>query len=336
MNNSFKLLFVYALCSVLCSLPQAHAFDYKLSGYGTLGELSPDFDFHDNVEFIGDFRLRAEMNHDINRNNKIGISAAIDELSINQKKYIREGMIFWENEFSRIEVGITDSVAFKLGVGLPDVGGLRINDNSFLFDKMPHGNIVISNPLLSSGRYYPRINLVSKPIGGWTLGVSASGVTDKYKYSGDAVARYRASGGKLKSSVSIGASFIDSPQNFQTDAFSPSVTADYRAQGYVGLNLQYNSFIFGASVRAIYDEKEIGPVSDGIIAGAGLSYDLLAVSISGTYLMSAVGVWDDEIFYDHTGVLSLRYKHNENSDVWLSGGYTGDEPFVSAGIRLAF
>jgi hypothetical protein len=335
-GRALGLLFL-APCSLF--LVPASAMEFKYSGYGTVGTLTPDLT---RPQFIGDWRIRAQADHTFDNGIKLGAAYALDDLAIYQRKYSREAMIFLENHLGRIEAGLTDSIAYKLGSGLPDVGGLRVNDNSILFREMPSANAIISNPLLSGGRYAPRLNIVTTPTRPWQFGVSATGLTGKYKYGADAAIKYRDSEGKVKTSLSFGASFIDSPENFQTDAFSAPITADSRAQAFAGINLQYNSWIWGMTLRAIYDTNAVGPKTDGAIAGTGLSYDILSYSISGTYLMSAVGVWDNAAHYDHTGILSLRYKYNEKFDLWMSGGgrmgggEKSFESFAAAGLRLTF
>jgi hypothetical protein len=105
-----------------------------------------------------------------------------------------------------------------------------------------------------------------------------------------------------------------------------------------GLNVQYNSWIFGLTSRAVYDQNPIGPVSSGINAGTGISYDLLSYSISATYLGSNTGIWDKDApnYLIHTGILSFRYKYTENVSMWLSGGITGEYPFIGAGLKGSF
>ena len=131
---------------------------------------------------------------------------------------------------------------------------------------------------------------------------------------------------------------MDNPDGFSTDVYSPAVTADWRAQFTAGMNLQYNSWIWGTTARVIYDENPIGPISDGIVLGTGVSYDLLQYSVSLTYMFSDTGIWNKDVndFTDHMVIGSFRYKYSQNVDGWISIGVSSETPFVSAGLRLTF
>ena len=106
----------------------------------------------------------------------------------------------------------------------------------------------------------------------------------------------------------------------------------------MGMNLQYNSWIWGLTGRVIYDRNPIGPISDGFVIGTGISYDVFKYSVSLTYMMSDTGVWQQDIndYIDNTVVASFRYKYSENVDGWISSGITSKTPFVSAGMRITF
>jgi len=91
------------------------------------------------------------------------------------------------------------------------------------------------------------------------------------------------------------------------------------------------------SARVIYDENPIGPQSDGIAAGTGVSYDLLNYSVSLSYLFTDTGIWGDAPNYDdHTVIASFRYKYSQNVDGWISTGLSTSKAFLSAGMRLTF
>ena len=154
----------------------------------------------------------------------------------------------------------------------------------------------------------------------------------------DAGLKIRRPSGKVKTAYAFGASFMDNPRDFDNEVYTPGVTADWRAQMSLGMNLQYNSWIWGLSGRVIYDNNPIGEISDGFVVGTGVSYDLLRYSVSLTYMLSDTGVWQSDIddFIDHMAIASFRYKYSENVDGWISGGITSQTPFVSVGLRLTF
>ncbi len=314
----------------------AGKFNFKLTGYGTGGIIQPDFE---TPLFIGDWRVRGEINVNANENHKFGAVYALDAAATDDGKAFREAFGFYQmRNFGRIEVGFTDSIARKLGVGLPDVGGLRINDRPIFHKKIVPEGPVISDTTLTTGRGALRVNVATNQVNGVQYGLSLAGITDDYDFAVDGGLKIRKSEGKLKRAFSIGASFMDNPHGFSTDVYAPPVTADSRTQFTAGMNIQYNSWIWGTTARLIYDDNPIGSVSDGIVAGTGVSYDLLQYSVSLTYMFSDTGIWNRDVddFMDHMLIGSFRYKYSANVDGWISLGITSKTPFVSAGMRLTF
>ena len=311
-------------------------FNFKLSGYGTGGMIQPKLQ---TPVFIGDWRVRGQMNFAPNDEHKFGAVYALDAAALDDGRAMREAFGFYElRDAGRIELGFTDSIARKLGVGLPDVGGLRINDRPIFHKKIVPAGPVISDTTLTTGRSALRMNVVSVSGGGAQYGLSLAGITDDYDFAVDAGLKIRRPSGKLKTAWSFGASFMDNPHGFSTDVYAPSVTADWRTQFTAGLNVQYNSWIWGTTARVIYDDNPVGPISDGLVVGSGVSYDLLKYSVSLTYMFSDTGIWNRGVddFMDHMLIGSFRYKYSENVDGWISLGVTSETPFVSAGMRLTF
>ncbi|MFQ6729765.1 MAG: hypothetical protein ACLRFK_01775 [Alphaproteobacteria bacterium] len=311
--------------------------DFRLTGYGTFGMINPDIE---TPLSIGDWRVRGQITNSSIQDTKLGFVYAMDKASLDKGNFSREVFAFLQSKsVGRIEFGFTDSIARKLGLGLPDVGGLRINDRPLYNEKIIPDGAVIADTILTSGRSNSlRLNAVSNSSNGVQYGVSVSGITDDYKWAADAGIKYRKSSGKLKSAYSVGASFMNRPDNFDNEIYTPGVTADWRAQMSMSMNLQYNSWIFGLSGRVIYDQNPIGEVSDGFVVGTGVSYDLFQYSVSLVYMMSDTGVWQNDVddFIDNTVVASFRYKYSENVDGWISGGATSKTPFISAGMRITF
>ena len=138
---------------------------------------------------------------------------------------------------------------------------------------------------------------------------------------------------------------MNKPNDYEENSFTPSVTADWRGQVALGMNLQYNSFIWGTSARVIYDENPVAKTADGFIAGTGISYDLLQSSISLNYLFSDTHLWNhrDKITHEkldgdyvHTILASFRYKYTEKTAVFMSAGFADTTPFFAVGIRTGF
>ncbi|MDE6477660.1 MAG: hypothetical protein K2L94_00240, partial [Alphaproteobacteria bacterium] len=264
---------------------------FKVTGYGTAGMFEPDFV---DAEFVGDWRVRGQLNYAAMAGQTVGAVYAIDALALETGRPLREAFGFWESSrYGRVELGMTDSIARKLGVGLPDVGGLRVNDQSLVYKKISPDGPVIADTTLSTGRYALRVNAVSLPTRPVQYGLSVAGLTDDYNFAVDAGMKIRRPTGKVKTAFAMGASFMDAPDNYRADIYAPRVTADWRAQVSAGMNLQYNSWIWGLSARVIYDENPVGVQSDGVAAGTGVSYDLLNYSVSLSYLFTDTGIWGD-------------------------------------------
>ena len=338
-----KYMAVAALTMGIFGVSAADALQYdmgklsaKLTGYATSGVINPDFE---SPLFIGDWRARGQLTYDINDGYKIGAVYAMDQSAIEKGNFSRETFAYIESrDFGRIEAGWTDSIARKLGVGLPDVGGLRINDRPLFNEKIIPDGPVIADTTLTSGRNAPRINIVTAPDNGLQYGISASGFANNYDWAVDAGLKLRKPNGKLKTAYSVGVSFMNNPHDFDVEVYTPGVTADWRAQVSAGMNLQYNSWVWGVTGRVIYDQNPKGDASDGFVVGTGVSYDLLKYSISMTYMLSDTGVWQSDIndFIDHMVIASFRYKYSERVDGWMSGGITSQTPFISAGLRITF
>ncbi|MBP5707930.1 MAG: hypothetical protein J6W79_02965, partial [Alphaproteobacteria bacterium] len=270
---------------------------------------------------------------------RLGVVYSLDQQTIDQDEYVDDLFVLWQFKgVGRIEIGLTDSVTEKLGLGLPDVGGLRMNNNPIFYKEIKPSGAVISDTILDSGDGAPRVNVVSASRDGVQYGLSVAGFSDKYDFAVDGGIKLRYPHGKTKTAYSFGASFMSHPNRFDQSQFSPRATADWRTQFSMAMNLQYNSLMFALTGRAIYDENPIGITGDGIIVGTGISYDLLKYTVSLSYTVSDTGIWHKGIddFINHTVVSSFRYKYSEIVDGWFSIGFTDETPFVAAGIRATF
>jgi len=330
-------------------MPPAAALDFgqgqwklKLTGDGTLGGAYSN----DTKNYVvTDFRLRAQGTYTLSSDVTFGAMYSIDEISLTHRYYARDAFLFTESPQGRAEIGWTDSIATKLGLGLPDVGGLRLNDYSILYDIVNKNIPVISNPAVGQ-RYAFRATAVSIPQNPWQIGMSVAPWSDNFKYNADIGVKYRAGEGKMKWALSFGGAFIDSPKGLRTDFYTPQVTADWRADISAGLNIQYNSWVIGVNARGIYDYKPVGAPSDGVRFGVGASYDFLKFTASLSYIFSDIGIWRTSqnaaapSVIAHTGVASVRYKLNKYFDGWISIGSVAASselfPFVAAGIHAKF
>ena len=229
-------------------------------------------------------------------------------------------------------------MAEKLGLGLPDVGGLRMNDNPLIYKEIEPNGAIISDTTLDTGDGAARINVVTTQYDGAQYGLSLAGGGKNYDFTLDGGIKIRQPNGKTKTAYSFGASFMSNPKDFNQSQFSPRVTADWRTQLSAAMNVQYNSWMFAITSRAIYDQHPVGTRSDGIMLGTGVSYDVLKYSLSLTYTFSDTGIWNNDVddFINHTVVGSFRYKYSERVDGWMSLGFSLETSFIAAGLRATF
>ena len=330
------------IMTVLSVMRPAVAFETKfhdatlrITGYGTAGMIQPDFD---NPDFLGDWSARAQLNYSPTSQHTIGMVYSLDAQNAEQHDYIDDLFVMWQSrDLGRVEIGMTDSIAAKLGLGLPDVGGMRVNDNPLFYKKIKPDGPIIADGAADSGTDL-RINLATAVHNGAQYGVSVAGLTNDCDYAVEAGALFRLRGGRTKTAISLGASFIDNPDDFNADPYAPNLTADWRAQASAGLNLQYKSWIWGLNARAVYDYNAKSRTSDGLSAGTGVSYDILNYSLSLSYILSDTGIWhsDANNYVDNTVIASFRYKYSQNVDGWTSVGVSSHTPFLAAGLRLTF
>lgn len=342
MKTSFATIALFVLAmSAANAAPIEYengGFRARVSGYGNLGIIEPDFALN-NVDPLADWSIRGQATYDFNDIHRLGFVYSINTHAIDEKHYAHDLFALYQvKEYGRVEIGITESVAEKLGLGLPDVGGLRVNEHPLFYKKIkPHGSVITDN-ILANCDTSLRANVVSAQHDGVQYGLSVAGLSDGYKYAIDGGIKIRRPNGKTKTAYSFGASFTASPDDMDGMAYEPHVTADWRAQASAAVNVQYNSWIFGINSRAVYDKDPVGVVSDGFAIGTGVSYDLLKYTVSLSYLLSDTGVWQSDVddYLDHTVLASFRYKYSENVDGWMSVGMTTETPFVSAGLRVTF
>jgi len=346
--NMKKISFVALCCAIFAS--NAHALDYeidrwyfKLDAEGMVGTLQPK---DDAIEYINDWDVKATALYTLNSSQRLGAVYSIDAACVEDNEYIHDAFVLFEDKnYGRAEFGLTHSIARKMGLGLPDVGYLRINNKSILYRKLDLKRVLISDTTATSGHESLRLNLATRATQHGQYGLSIAGGGDDYDYAVDGAFKIKRSGGKLKSAYSIALSYMAKPHGYEENSYSPSVYADWRAQMALGINLQYNSFIWATSLRMIYDENPTYKTADGLVVGTGLSYDLLQYTISLTYLFSDTNVWNhhdkntNEIMagdYVHTFLASFRYKYSEHTSLFMSGGLSDATPFFAVGIKTGF
>ena len=322
---------------------RADNWTFKLDADGMVGFLEPKTD---KPIFINDWDVKAQIFYNFNNAQRFGAVYSIDADCVDDKEYIHDAFVLFEDrDYGRAEFGLTHSIARKMGLGLPDVGYLRINDKSILHKKLDIKRVLISDTTATTGHETLRLNLATRSTEYGQYGLSVSGGGDDYNYAIDGAFKIKQPHGKLKSAYYIAVSYMDKPEDYSENSFSPHVTADWRGQIAMGVNLQYNSFIWGTSARMIYDKDPIAKTADGFIAGTGISYDLLQSSISLNYLFSDTNVWNhrDKITHEklngdyvHTILASFRYKYTEKTAVFMSAGYRATTPFFAVGIRTGF
>lgn len=315
---------------------------FKLDADGMVGFLQAKTDKYD---FIDDWDVKGQIFYRFNNTQRFGAVYSLDADSVDDKEYVHDAFILFEDRsVGRAEFGLTHSIARKMGLGLPDVGYLRINDGSILHKELDLKKVLISDTTATTGHKALHLNLATTSTDYGQYGISVSGLTDDYNYAVDMAIKIKQPTGKLKAAYSLGASYMNKPENYSEHSFTPNVTADWRGQVALGINLQYNSWIIGTSARLIYDKNPVYIASDGLIAGAGVSYDLLQYSLSLDYLYSDTTVWkhEQDILtreyndYIHTILASFRYKYSENAHLFMSGGMADNRGFFAVGLKIGF
>ncbi len=345
--NIKKISFIACLCvfssNAIALDHRSGNWNFRLDADGMAGFLEPR---NDKPIFINDWDVKGQISYNFNRMQRIGAVYSIDADCVEDKEYIHDAFVLFEDrDYGRAEFGLTHSIARKMGLGLPDVGYLRINEKSILYKKLDLKRVLISDTTATTGHESLRLNLATKSTDYGQYGLSVSGGGDDYNYAIDGALKIKQPHGKLKSAYYLAVSYMDKPDKYEENSFSPNVSADWRGQVAVGMNLQYNSFIWGTSARIIYDEDPVAKSSDGFVAGTGLSYDLLQSSVSLSYLFSDTKIWNhrDKITnekmrgdYVHTILASFRYKYTEHTSVFMSGGLTDEVPFFAVGLKTGF
>ena len=345
MNKKISLI---AICCLFGA--NSYALDYtngnwkfELDADGMVGFLETK---DDKPLFIDDWDIKTTAMYRLNSNQRLGAVYSIDADCVEDNEYIHDAFVLFQDKtVGRAEFGLTHSIARKMGLGLPDVGYLRINNKSILHDKLDLKSVLITDATATTGHESLRLNLATTSTDYGQYGVSFAGPGDDFNFAFDMAAKFKQPFGKLKAAYSIAVSYMDKPDGFEENSFSAPVYADWRGQLALGLNLQYNSIIFGTSARLIYDENPIIKTSDGFVIGTGASYDFLQSSISLNYLFSDTSIWNhkNEITnenmsgdYIHTIIASFRYKYTERTSVFMSGGLVHTTPFFSVGIKTGF
>lgn len=345
MNKKIPLL-------VMCCFfgANAHAIDYKTDNWrfaldadGMAGFLETR---KEKPLGIYDWDIKTSATYRINNDQRIGAVYSIDADAVDSNEYVHDAFVLFQDKtVGRAELGLTHSIARKMGLGLPDVGYLRINDKSILYKKLNLNKVLISDTTATTNHDALRLNLATISTDYGQYGISLAGPGGDFDFAIDTAAKFKQPLGKLKTAYSFALSYMDKPHGYEDNSYTPPVHADWRGQVALGLNMQYNSFVFGLSSRLIYDENPIGKTSDGFVAGTGASYDFLQSSLSLNYIFSDTNLWKhndkitgEEISGDYTNTIiaSFRYKYTEYTSIFMSGGIADTTPFFAVGIRSGF
>ena len=337
-----NLAMIAASCFALLAMTpsvKAEEFQYgkntlRLTAKGSAGVINEDN--------FSDFLLRAQASRLMPNKWNVGAIYSIDRDALDRKYKAKDAFLYAETEWGRLESGWTESIASKLALTLPDVGGTRLDRAPFFH----RGDFVgITDSAASGNRYAWRMNMATLPTRPFQFGFGRTiGTPDGFNESTDFGIRYRNTGGRTKTSASFGFSYMSRLRDMIDDAYLPPASARARYQGAFGLNVQTGSIMLAAVAKAVLDERPAAARSDGLQLGGGASYDFLAWSASANYIFSNVGIFSGaENLPSHTGVLSARYKITRHFNIWASGGAVIAEKrdptmnyFLSGGLGIAF
>lgn len=333
-----KLILPLAFCILPFAADALEAdygnWNFNLSGYGTAGGVQTD----DNSGITNDWQVRAQASYRKSNDWLFGAVLSQSAWNLDREDPFIDAFGYTQTPWGRLELGWTDSIATKLGLGLPDVGGLRIGRDPLVYD-FANPSPMLAETIISDTASALRANVVSAP-GPIQFGFSFAPKNQHFDSATDFGIKYKRAAGKTKLALSLGTSFIDNPDNLIGEIYAPRTTADWRTQISTGMNLQYNSWIWGIFAKAVYDQNPIGALSDGFALGTGVSYDFLKWSASASYMLSQIGVFHDgKDYFANTTIVSLRYKIDQFWNVWASGGIVSAKetsPFISAGLMLKF
>ena len=341
---------IFLIAPIFLTCANAFALDYTIDDWkfeldadGMIGFLETR---NDKPIFIDDWDVKTSAFYRLNQTQRLGAVYSIDAACVDDDEYVHDAFVLFEDRtIGRAEFGLTYSIARKMGLGLPDVGYLRLNNKSILHDKLDLNRVLITDTTATTGHDALRLNLATRATDYGQYGISVAGPGGDFDFAIDTAAKFKQSLGKVKTALSVALSYMDKPDDYTESSFTPPVTADWRGQFALGANLQYNSWILGVSSRLIYDENPIAKTNDGMVLGTGASYDFLQSSISLNYMFSDTNLWThhDKITgenldgdYTHTVIASFRYKYTENTAVFMSGGIADTTPFFSVGIKSGF
>jgi len=313
---------------------------FSASGDGHLGSL-------DNESAFARYNLRLSARRLLSNKLSVGVIYGIDEFTVDQGFFAKDGFLFLETEWGRIETGWTESIATKMGLTLPDVGGTRINNAPFF---LTDDFIGITNPRIFGNQFAWRANIATMPTKPVQFGMGRTFWNQTqagFNNSTDIALRFRKPEGRIKSSISAGFAYVEKPRGFQSDAFLPPVFADTRYQGTLAGNLQWGSLLLAVTSKVTIDDNpdvsHSGFRTDGLQVGGGASYDVLSLSFSANYIYSSIGIFGNEIINNHTAIISARYKIDKFFSIWTTGGSLfssqaaiGINPFISGGITARF
>ena len=295
----------------------------RLTGYGAMGRIGGN-DF-------SDYMIRAQISREIGNRLNIGAVYSYDRLANRAHQFAKDAFLYAESGYGRLEAGWTESIAAKLALVLPDVGGTRMNNAPFF---LSDDFVGITNPVVKGTQYAWRLNYASLPSRPLQIGLGRTIDGAHFKSSNDFGLRFRDPGGRTKSSVSLGFSYIEEPRGMIGDAYLPPVHAAARYIGTIGANIQSGSLVWAATGKVIVDKDPIAK-QNGMQTGTGFSYDFLKLSLSANYIYSDIWNAADA----HTGIISLRYKTSRFLQIWGSAGavwQSGRNDFLAGGVGIVF
>ena len=92
--------------------------NFKLSGYGTAGSIQTN----DDSGIMNDWQARAQASYRKSNNWLFGAVLSHSAWNLDREDPFMDAFTYAETPWGRAELGWTDSIASKLGLGLPDVG----------------------------------------------------------------------------------------------------------------------------------------------------------------------------------------------------------------------
>lgn len=309
-------------------------------------------DSYNSFDIMGDGEIQFVGEKQLDKNSLAGFQVDLETHFKGSDDVTDEVFVYYQNNYGRIEAGLTKSVAEKAHVGAPFVGNIDL-DESFAFSFIENPGVEISSSTaLNSDQEINKISYITPPrqsgfqfSAGYIPGNGMSGseglhhedFTLKKEDSFDSAyvssLKYKQTFGALSLTVSSAAAeykdvVYDTATNLKGN----------QTEGSFGINLSYRGFVIGGAYKDIKADEVLTPGASAGVAklnsksySFGAAYEFGPIMTSLSYLGSKVeaGTEDDAM---NLYVLSGRYFMSKSTSLAASIGYLDLDDGETGGV----